>query len=154
MPNVEEVRQALATVRYPGFSRDIVSFGLVKDIKIEGGDITVEISVATRDPKIPQLVHEQAQEALKALPGVGKVQLNFMVSNLNQVIRQVADSQKDVAQSRGLLIKTELDEHLPSLAFDSDRMVQVMNNLIGNAIKFTKQGAITLRTEHKPLENH
>jgi metal-sulfur cluster biosynthetic enzyme len=77
MPTVEEVRQALATVRYPGFSRDIVSFGLVKDVKVEGGDVTVEISVATRDPKVPQLIHEQAQTALKALAGVGKVQLNF-----------------------------------------------------------------------------
>ncbi|HBE22184.1 MAG TPA: chromosome partitioning protein, partial [Verrucomicrobiales bacterium] len=32
---VDLIRDALRTVRYPGFSRDIVSFGLVKDISIE-----------------------------------------------------------------------------------------------------------------------
>ena len=43
------IRDALRQVRYPGFSRDIISFGLVKDVKCEPGLVTVQIEVATRD---------------------------------------------------------------------------------------------------------
>ena len=37
-----EVRDALSAVKYPGFSRDIVSFGLVKGIQHRDGDVTVQ----------------------------------------------------------------------------------------------------------------
>lgn len=77
MPSETDIRQALAQVRYPGFSRDIVSFGLVQNIAIEGGRVTVGISVATRDPNVPRLIHEQAMDVLQKLPGVGEVKLNF-----------------------------------------------------------------------------
>ena len=36
MPTEEDIRAALATVKYPGFSRDIVSFGLIQGVKMEG----------------------------------------------------------------------------------------------------------------------
>ncbi|MFM7606143.1 MAG: P-loop NTPase, partial [Prosthecobacter sp.] len=72
-----DIRSVLGSVRYPGFSRDILSFGLVKGIQISGGDVTVEISLATRDPNIPRLIHEQAMDVLKKLPGIGEVRLNF-----------------------------------------------------------------------------
>lgn len=71
------VRNQLATVRYPGFSRDIVSFGLVKGIVVNGGDVIVEISLATRDANVPRQIHADATAALKSLPGVGEVRLNF-----------------------------------------------------------------------------
>jgi ATP-binding protein involved in chromosome partitioning len=73
----QDIRSALGNVRYPGFSRDILSFGLVKGIQVDGANVTVEISLATRDPNIPRLIHEQAMDVLKKLPGVGEVRLNF-----------------------------------------------------------------------------
>jgi ATP-binding protein involved in chromosome partitioning len=81
MPNEQDIRSALGNVRYPGFSRDILSFGLVKGIAVDGADVTVEISLATRDPNIPRLIHEQAMEVLKKLPGVGEVRLNFDIKD-------------------------------------------------------------------------
>ena len=33
-PNVEQVREALTGVKYPGFSRDVVSFGLIRDVQV------------------------------------------------------------------------------------------------------------------------
>jgi signal transduction histidine kinase len=84
----------------------------------------------------------------------GKLQMSFMVNNINQVIRETIDAQKDVAASRGLSIKLELDENLPTLPFDSDRITQVMSNLLNNAIKFTKNGGITITTVNKTESNH
>ena len=48
----EEVQNALKSVKYPGFTRDIVSFGLVKAIQIENGEVKVRIALATNDPNV------------------------------------------------------------------------------------------------------
>lgn len=84
----------------------------------------------------------------------GKMQMNFLVNDINKVIQDVIEAQKDVAQSRGLHLKTELNNQLPKVPFDSDRMIQVLNNLLSNAMKFTKQGGITVITQNKSEENH
>jgi ATP-binding protein involved in chromosome partitioning len=65
------VREKLSTVKYPGFSRDIVSFGLLKDIRIAGADVTVQLTLTMNDPKIPQAVKADVEAALAQLPGVG-----------------------------------------------------------------------------------
>ncbi len=84
----------------------------------------------------------------------GKLQMNFLVQDIHQVIQEVMEAQKDVARSRDLYLKMELDPKLPKVPIDSDRMVQVLSNLIGNAIKFTKQGGITIKTNGKCAANH
>ena len=75
MPDISEdqVRAALATVKYPGFSRDIVSFGLVRSIEIAGADVTVQLALTTNDPQVPQTVKAQTEAALAVLAGVGNV---------------------------------------------------------------------------------
>jgi len=77
MISEDSIRTALATVKYPGFSRDIVSFGLVKSVQVEDGKVLVEITLATRDANVPRMIHESAMATLKALPGVRDVKLNF-----------------------------------------------------------------------------
>ncbi|MEI7909199.1 MAG: Mrp/NBP35 family ATP-binding protein [Verrucomicrobiota bacterium] len=65
------IREALRQVRYPGFSRDIVSFGLVKDITCEPGLTTVQIEVQTADPQIPEQIFRDCHAILDPLPDVG-----------------------------------------------------------------------------------
>ena len=67
------IRSTLAQVRYPGFSRDIVSFGLVKSIQVSGSDATVVLQITTGDAAIPQAIQAESEKALRALPGVGKI---------------------------------------------------------------------------------
>jgi ATP-binding protein involved in chromosome partitioning len=66
----EQVTEALKQVKYPGFSRDIVSFGLVKGVRIDGGIVTVQMALATNEPAIPQAIKTQSEAALHSLPGV------------------------------------------------------------------------------------
>lgn len=66
----EQVRNALRTVRYPGFSRDIVSFGLVKGINITNGELKVQLAIATNDPNVPATIKNDAEKVLGALNGV------------------------------------------------------------------------------------
>jgi ATP-binding protein involved in chromosome partitioning len=66
----EQVRSALKSVKYPGFTRDIVSFGLVKSIQIDNGDVKVQFALATNDPNIPATIKNDAERALRAIEGV------------------------------------------------------------------------------------
>ena len=77
MPSITEsqILDLLKVVRYPGFSRDIVSFGLVKGIRIDGGSVTVQMSIATSDPKVPQSIKEDSERVLRALQGVTAVRV-------------------------------------------------------------------------------
>jgi ATP-binding protein involved in chromosome partitioning len=77
----EFVREALRQVRYPGFSRDIVSFALVKNITCEPGLTTVHIEVATTDPKVPEQIFHDCHEVLDPLPDIGHVRVEIEVKN-------------------------------------------------------------------------
>lgn len=66
----EEVREALRRVKYPGFSRDIVSFGLVKNVAVSNGDVTVQLELATSDPAVPRAIKSEAETALRELSDV------------------------------------------------------------------------------------
>lgn len=77
----EIIKSALAQVKYPGFSRDIVAFGLVKDIKLDGNDVEVTISIQTKDEKIPQQVFKDSQDALSSIEGIGTTRVNIDVKN-------------------------------------------------------------------------
>ncbi|MGH7935476.1 MAG: Mrp/NBP35 family ATP-binding protein [Chthoniobacterales bacterium] len=71
MPLAEEqIKEALKSVKYPGFSRDIVSFGLVKGIDLGGGDVIVQLALATNDPAVPQTIKNEAEAALGKIPDV------------------------------------------------------------------------------------
>ncbi|HEY2800588.1 MAG TPA: Mrp/NBP35 family ATP-binding protein [Chthoniobacterales bacterium] len=71
MPLAEEqIKEALKSVKYPGFSRDIVSFGLVKGIDLGGGDVIVQLALATNDPAVPQTIKNEAEAALRKIPDV------------------------------------------------------------------------------------
>jgi ATP-binding protein involved in chromosome partitioning len=66
----DQVKQVLSGVKYPGFSRDIVSFGLVKDVTITGTEVRVQLAIATNDPDIPATIKREAEAALEQLGGV------------------------------------------------------------------------------------
>src|SRR5438128_9917223 len=66
----EQIRDALKSVRYPGFSRDIVSFGLVKSVEIDNGELKVQLALATNDPNIPATIKNDAENILRGLSGV------------------------------------------------------------------------------------
>ncbi|GAA5497370.1 iron-sulfur cluster carrier protein [Rubritalea halochordaticola] len=75
------IKSALTNVKYPGFSRDIVAFGLVKEIAISGNNVEVTISVQTKDPKVPETIFKDCQDALNAIDGIGTTRVNIDVKN-------------------------------------------------------------------------
>ena len=70
----------LRGVKYPGYSRDIVSFGMVKEVQVDGTRVSVRIAVTTADPNIPHLIEQTASAALESIPGVSEAQVHMDVS--------------------------------------------------------------------------
>lgn len=78
----ESISELLKKVPYPGFSRDIISFGLVKNIEIENGIVTVNISVQTNDPSVPEQIFKGCHEVLDAVPEIkhAKIELDVQAA--------------------------------------------------------------------------
>ena len=76
-PTEAQVHDILKTVTYPGYSRDIVSFGMVKTISIEGKDVGVLIRLTEYQPQIADQIRQSVSTALRSLPGVGNLQVDL-----------------------------------------------------------------------------
>ena len=71
----------LKSVKFPGYSRDIVSFGLVKEVKLSGGDVLVRLAVATSNPAVAEAIKREAENAVSATPGVTSARIVIDISN-------------------------------------------------------------------------
>lgn len=74
-PSQEQITEILRTVKYPGFSRDIVSFGLIKEIRADHGEVQVRMKLATNDPKVPAAIQQESEAALNQLSGVANAKV-------------------------------------------------------------------------------
>jgi signal transduction histidine kinase len=75
----------------------------------------------------------------------GKLQLESIPFDMRQLVKDVRDLFSGPAESKGLKLAAVLPEILlPEYEGDPVRIRQILTNLIGNAIKFTTQGQITL----------
>jgi signal transduction histidine kinase/ActR/RegA family two-component response regulator len=82
----------------------------------------------------------------------GKYVIAKVPFSLKEVINQLQNSMLPRAQSKGLQLLIKLDPTLPqTLEGDPVRLLQVLNNLIGNAIKFTESGKVDLNVRLKAL---
>ena len=84
--NVEPaaVLQALRVVRDPDLSRDIVSLDFVKDLRVEGGEVSFVVELTTPACPVKEQMHDQAVAAVSALDGVTGVKVS-MTANVRAV---------------------------------------------------------------------
>jgi metal-sulfur cluster biosynthetic enzyme len=76
----DQVRLALRRVKDPELNLNILDLGLIYEIKLAGADITVDMSLTSPGcPSGPEIMTE-AEQQLKALPGVGTVTMNLVWS--------------------------------------------------------------------------
>jgi ATP-binding protein involved in chromosome partitioning len=69
----DDVRAALARVRYPGFARDVVTLGLLRAVEVAGGDVTVTVTMPSDDADVARALDAAITAAVGALPGVARV---------------------------------------------------------------------------------
>jgi len=79
----------------------------------------------------------------------GKMSFNMTENDINEAAIEVRNMMKAVAKNRSLKLTVELENNLPKIKFDRDRIIQVLTNLVNNAIKFTDRGRIIIGTRKK-----
>lgn len=83
----------------------------------------------------------------------GKLTLNLDSVDLNEAIQNNIDSNQVIADSKQIKIKLKLHSSIPILQMDRNKFEQVMNNIVGNAIKYSPAGStIEISTELKEKE--
>ena len=74
MPTVEEVQDALTNVIDPELGLDFVELGLIYEIEISGGDVSVTYTITTPGCPIGPMVEGQIEEFVSELDGVDSVE--------------------------------------------------------------------------------
>ncbi len=77
----------------------------------------------------------------------GKFTVDKLPCDLNAVLRQEVENYKVFIESKNIDLTLDLADNLPQLQLDKEKIVQVLNNLMSNAVKFTYKGEITHMAE-------
>lgn len=92
MATKEEVLQKLRSVPYPGYSRDIVSFGLVQEVAACGDMATLKLELVTTEGKAGERLRPSVEQALREL-GITKLNLQ-----INEKTAAQAQAEKQAAR--------------------------------------------------------
>jgi ATP-binding protein involved in chromosome partitioning len=79
-PLEQQVWDALRTVKFPGMSRDIVSFGFVDKVAVQDGHVDVLLAIVTQNAEAARHVREHTEAMLAALPGVTAAHVELRLS--------------------------------------------------------------------------
>ncbi len=79
----------------------------------------------------------------------GKMKVEFAPASVEQMVNEVCSSLGSWANSKNIQLVKRVADGLPMVTMDADRIIQVLNNLVSNALKFTPQDG-TVTVEAKP----
>lgn len=128
------------------------------------GDLLRETELNKEQHDLVKTMHQSAHTLLGLIEKVldiskieaGKLVISHEQLDLHAVVNSVISIQSMIGGSKGLTVSCDMDSNVPFLLKgDEQHLKQVLVNLLGNAIKFTDEGAVTLsvrRVEHDNAE--
>ena len=81
--------------------------------------------------------------------GAGKMDLRFESIDMVQMGNDIMKTAQPLAQEKSLELLLDVEDTVPLIEADRTRLRQVLWNMMGNAIKFTEKGSVTLRIATK-----
>ena len=116
-------------------------------------DLLLETDLTAKQRNFANMANRSAQNLLNILNDIldlskieaGKLSLEFIDFNVRRVVNDVIELFAVESHSRGIFIESSLDEDaIPIVRGDPVRLRQVLVNLVGNSVKFTEKGGITI----------
>ncbi len=83
----------------------------------------------------------------------GKLDLDIAAFDLDRLMSETSEIFKVQAQTKGLVFNCASPEDIPRLLGDPTRLKQVLTNLIGNAVKFTEEGTVTVSAMSQAVDD-
>ncbi len=116
----------------------IIGFGSLLEKQVLDEELSEEVDmIMVSANKLLELI-EDLIDSYKA--AAGKLMLHRSVDDLNGVLMGSVESARVIADEKGITLRIYLAAQIPKFPFDKKRVQQVMNNLLGNALKFVPSG--------------
>lgn len=118
-------------------------------------DVLRTSELETDDLEMAEIIHTSGHALLSVINHIldftkiesGKMELDYELFNLHACLKETMDLFRALAKERNLSMEMDIDPAIPALLVgDPNRLRQVLNNLIGNAIKFTASGGVKVHT--------
>ncbi|HVN59319.1 MAG TPA: response regulator [Bacteroidales bacterium] len=74
----------------------------------------------------------------------GQLMMNLSSFDLPEVIRNVVETNKPMADKKGIPIYLDLNNNIGQIYSDKQRVFQILTNLVNNAVKFTETGSVSI----------
>jgi len=77
MVTEQAVREALSTVQDPEIHRDLVSLDMIRDIRVEGANVSFEVVLTTPACPLRTQIERECRDALGRIPGIGRIDIRM-----------------------------------------------------------------------------
>jgi signal transduction histidine kinase/ActR/RegA family two-component response regulator len=78
----------------------------------------------------------------------GRIELNPKKISVASIIGQIAETYEQMAAEKGVKMISRISENMPLIESDEIRLYHIFQNIIGNAVKFTEKGSVTISSGH------
>jgi signal transduction histidine kinase/DNA-binding response OmpR family regulator/HPt (histidine-containing phosphotransfer) domain-containing protein len=121
-------------------------------------ELLLDTPLSPQQRHFAETVHRSAELLLGVINDVldfskaeaGRLQLELLECDPRELVEEVAALLAQSAQRKGLELVCAIDEDVPrQVRADPTRLRQILNNLIGNAVKFTCQGEVVVRVHRE-----
>ncbi|MDM8522820.1 transporter substrate-binding domain-containing protein [Desulfococcaceae bacterium HSG8] len=156
----KEIMQAKLAAEAANRAKSVFLANMSHEIRTPMNSVLGFLSLSLEDPVISEKQRTYLSTAYKSSKSLlslindildvsklesGRLELENTLFNLNEMICEAVRTLDITAKDKGLSLNLETDRHVPeNVVGDSGRLKQVLINLVGNAIKFTEKGSVTV----------
>ncbi len=122
--------------------------------------LALKESVREKRVELLERALEGSQLALETINSIldfaklerGSLELDYVDFSLVDRLRKIVGVFSSQTVEKGIRLDLQVDPNLPAIYGDDVRVGMIIQNLLGNAIKFTDSGQVTLQVEQKPCD--
>lgn len=123
-------------------------------------DLLKKSKLDPEDSKMVHTLNSAARNLLTVLNDIldfskieaGELTIEQITFNICEIIEQISSLHSTVANKKSLKMSCNIEDNVPKYVLgDPARLQQILNNIIGNAIKFTNEGSIQINVSASPV---